>query len=70
VRNTSPENLTGPWAMLAFRGALKYADGTTIQEVGGVLRRVTTGEAACHEGRMEVDARRLARLMLAEGFLG
>jgi hypothetical protein len=56
-----------PWAMHAFRGALKFADGTPIQEVGGVLRRVTSGKATCHEGRMEVDARRLARLMLAEG---
>jgi hypothetical protein len=52
--------------MHAFRGALKFADGTPIQEVHGVLRRVTTGPATRHEGRMEVASRWLARLMLVE----
>jgi hypothetical protein len=52
--------------MHAFRGALKFADGTPIQEVSGALRRVTTGPATCHERRMEVAPRWLARLMLVE----
>ena len=53
--------------MFVFRGSLMFADGRPIQEVGGVMRRVTTGEAARLEGRMEVDARKIARLMFAEG---
>jgi hypothetical protein len=52
--------------MRAFRGALRFANGRPIQEVGGVLRRVTTGKAARHEGRMAVDPKWLGRLMLAE----
>jgi hypothetical protein len=51
----------------AFRGSLRFADGRPIQEVDGLLRRVANGPATLHEGSMEVDARWLARLMLAEG---
>jgi hypothetical protein len=63
----SPARETATTAAQAFRGALSFADGRPIQEVDGLLRRVAGGPSTLHEGSMEVDIRRLARLMLAEG---
>jgi hypothetical protein len=52
--------------MPAFRGTLRFANGSIVQEVTGLLRRITADPNSCFDGSLEVGHKTLARLLLAE----